>query len=48
MCSEKFYYKHSNEIYKTLEQDYLLMFGKVTDKDIERVVQEFKEFWGEE
>ena len=48
MCSEQFYYKHSNEIYKTLEREYLLMFGKITDKDIKRVVQEFKDFWGEE
>ena len=48
MCSEQFYYKHSNEIYKTLEREYLWMFGKITDKDIKRVVQEFKDFWGEE
>ena len=47
LCSEKFYYKYSDVIYKTLEKEYLWLFGKLTDKDIEHVVQEFKDFWGE-
>ena len=48
LCSEKFYYKHSDAIYKTLEREYLWLFGKITDKDIKHVVQEFKDFWGED
>jgi hypothetical protein len=48
LCSEKFYYKHSDAIYKTLEKEYFMMFGEVTEKDIEHVVQEFKDFFGEE
>ena len=47
LCSEKFYYKYSDAIYKILEKEYLWLFGKLTDKDIEHVVQEFKDFWGE-
>ena len=37
LCSEKFYFKYSDAIYKTLEEEYLWVFGKITDKDIEHV-----------
>lgn len=48
LCNDKFYYKHSDAIYKVLDREYLMVFGEVTEKDIEHVVQEFKDFFGEE
>ena len=48
LCSEQFYYKYSDAIYKVLEREYLWVFDEITDKDIEHVVQEFKDFYGEE
>ena len=48
LCSDNFYYKYSDEIYKVLEREYLWVFDEVTDEDIKHVVQEFKDFYGED
>ena len=48
LCSDEFYYKHSDQIYKCLKREYYYVFDEITDKDIQEVVQEFKDFYGEE
>lgn len=48
LCNDKFYYKYSDAIYKVLSEEYLMVFDEVTEEDIKHVVQEFKDFFGEE
>jgi hypothetical protein len=47
-CSDKFYRKYADTIYKAIQEDYLWMFGDVTEEQIAKVVQGFKDFFGEE
>lgn len=47
LCGEKFCLKYLNIIYQILEEEYFSIHGEVTNKNIEHVVQDIKDFCGE-
>ena len=47
-CSENFYKKYSEKIYRCYREEYEPLFGKDAIKDIKRIVEEFRDFFGEE
>lgn len=47
-CSDKFYRKYADQMYKCIRDEYLMMFGDLTEEQIKKVVEEFKDFFGEE
>lgn len=44
-CSDTFYYKHSEQIYRVIQEDYLWLDLRVDEETIAKVVQDFKDFW---
>ena len=47
-CGDIFYYNHSEQIYRVIQEEYLWLDLRVDEETIAKVVQEFKDFWGEE
>ena len=47
-CSKEFFNKYSDKIYFCYRKEYEPLFGKRAFNDIKKIVQEFKDFFGEE
>lgn len=47
-CGDTFYYNHSEQIYRVIQQEYLWLDLRVDEETIAKIVQEFKDFWGED
>lgn len=47
-CSETFYYNHSEQIYQVIKKEYLWLDLRVNEETVAKVVQNFKDFFGED
>ena len=47
-CSESFYKRRAVQIYRCYRREYEPFFGKRAFNDIKKIVQDFKDFYGEE
>lgn len=47
-CSADFFMKHGDQIYKCYRKEYEPYFGERAFGYIKEIVQNFKDFWGEE
>lgn len=47
-CSDNFFKKYFKEMYLCYREEYEPYFGECAFDDIKRIVQEFKDFFGEE